>query len=175
MRIYQRPFHRAASQLGATDRYSRSSRHYGVPNARRQQLSHRSNNLRRSAWYESPHLSGQWPSWVVPLMTVLWPAAYDQVQTALAFSNNPLRIGDELKQIRNGYNIGRRTACGILVEGTDMAIRHEFAGVFGAMQGQLGHMLRGRITNMRDEMKEDMKWGGSHRALQRLLEFREQA
>jgi len=104
-------------------------------------------------------------------MIVLWPAAYDQVQTALAFSNDPLRIGVELKQVRNGSNIGRRTACGVLVEGTEMAIRHEFAGVFGAMQSQLGQMLRGTITNMRDEMKEDMEWGGSRQALQRLVDF----
>ena len=105
------------------------------------------------------------------LIVVLWPSAYDQVQTALAFSLDPLQIGVELKQIRNGFNVGRRTACGLLVQGTKEAMSKEFHDVFQAIRGTLGQKLRKRIIDMRGEVMLDMQSGKSSEAMRQLIEF----
>jgi hypothetical protein len=104
---------------------------------------------------------------------VLWPAAYDQVQTASAFSwsESPYRIGVELLQVRNGYNIGRETASGVFVHGTVDAMREEFQQVLLDMQGEMGEGLRRRVDEMAREMRDDMEFGESKRALMRLARF----
>lgn len=102
---------------------------------------------------------------------MLWPASYDQVQTALAFSNEPLKIGVELKHVRNGYNVGRKTAMGEMIHGTKPAIREEFRAVFQNMQGGLGRELRRRVSEMREEVTHDLQSGASRAAMDRLLAF----
>lgn len=103
------------------------------------------------------------------LSAVFWPASYDQVQTAVGFSHEPRRIGVELLQVRNGYNINRATASGVFVHGTEGAMRDEFTRVFSGLRGELGVELRTRVEQMQDEMEEDMTRGDSRLAMEKLL------
>lgn len=102
-------------------------------------------------------------------MLVFWPASYDQVQTAVGFSHEPLRIGVELLQVRNGYNIGRGTASGVFVHGTEGAIRDEITRVFESLRGELGTRLRARVKQMKGEVEEDRQHGESRLAMDKLL------
>ena len=74
----------------------------------------------------------------------------------------------ELLQVRNGYNIGRRTASGVFVHGTVDAMREEFHRVLLDIQGEVGKGLRNRVEEMAREMRDDLEFGESKRALMRL-------
>ena len=80
-------------------------------------------------------------------------------------------IGRELLQVRNGYNIGRETATGVMVEGTEQAMREEYQEVIGgSLRGELGKTLRRNIKELSKEMARDGEEGGlSRQALLRLI------
>ena len=90
---------------------------------------------------------------------VLWPASGDQVQIA-NFFGRVLQIGIELLQVRNGYSIGRRTAGGVFVEGTDSAIKKELETVFEEVgQGQLWKRLKRNVEELSEEIRVDSESG----------------
>ena len=72
--------------------------------------------------------------------------------------------------MRNGYNVGRKTALGSLVVGTEEAMSLEFTNVIGGiLRGELGFELRRSIQSLSEEVVKDAAPGGwSYRALQRL-------
>lgn len=101
-------------------------------------------------------------------VVVLWPGSCDQVQTSSAASEL-YGCAYELLQIRNGYNIGRKTARGPTVHGTEAAIRAEFSEVFGGMRGELGARLRRGMERLADKVDLDSSSGESWQAMRRLL------
>jgi hypothetical protein len=74
-------------------------------------------------------------------------------------------------QVRNGQNIGRRTASGVLVEGTDEAISREFRQVFDTMNDEVGRGLRRNVERMGQDMVCDAEYGFSHEAMRRLADL----
>ena len=74
----------------------------------------------------------------------------------------------ELLQIRTGHNIGRKTATGVFVEGTEEAIRKEFKAVFGTLSGPEGEKIRKRAKKIQLQIKEDVKSGASYRQMMEL-------
>jgi hypothetical protein len=99
---------------------------------------------------------------------VLWPCSGDQVQTANV-ADQIYSCGYELLQIRNGYNVGRKTARGPIVTGTDEALRTEFVEVFSGMKGDLGARLRRGMEKVADDVEKDCAQGGaSWQAMRRL-------
>ena len=102
---------------------------------------------------------------------VFWPGSGDQPATSISLTHE-FKVGVELLQIRNGFSIGRRTALGVLVEGTEQSMRKEFQDVFdGMMRGELGKRLRGNVEKLAEEMKADTSDSGeSTKDLRRLAE-----
>ena len=73
-------------------------------------------------------------------------------------------------QVRNGYNIGRRTALGVLVEGTEESMSKEFREVLhGMIRGKMGELKRENMEKLADQMREDSDSGSSKEELLRLI------
>lgn len=105
---------------------------------------------------------------MISLMLVFWPGSGDQIQTANALTHN-FDVGVELLQVRNGYNVGRWTALGVLVEGTEQAMRKEFQEVFeGMVGGERGKRLRENIRTLGEEVRRDSVEGESRKDMLRL-------
>jgi hypothetical protein len=81
-----------------------------------------------------------------------------------------LEVAYELIQVRNDYSIGRPTGRGIVVQGTEKAMRDEFEWAFRElmMGGEKGKEWRERTSKMRDEIEKDAQSGESHLAMIRL-------
>jgi len=91
---------------------------------------------------------------------VVWPGGWDQPHVASEVCE--LGIARELIQVRTGHNVGRETACGILVKGTDEAIVKEMEEVFMYMISEDGDVMRERCEQVRKMVAEDMESGISH-------------
>ena len=65
--------------------------------------------------------------------------------------------------------MGRKTASGVRVNGTEDAMSKEFTDVLIAIQGDLGNQLRANILKMKEEIREDQEVGASHQALRQLV------
>ncbi|CAD6579906.1 MAG: hypothetical protein TREMPRED_002607, partial [Tremellales sp. Tagirdzhanova-0007] len=103
----------------------------------------------------------------VPL--IFWPGSADQTQTANALTHI-YDVGIELLQVRNGYNIGRRTALGVLVENTKDSLTKEFREIFhGMMRGKMGERKRDNMEKLADQMREDSDSGLSQKEMLRLV------
>jgi hypothetical protein len=92
------------------------------------------------------------------------------VQTASAASKL-YGCAHELLQIRNGDNIGRKTARGPTVIGTAAAIRAEFSEVFEGLKGEFGAHLTQGMQKLADEVDKDAESGLSRQALQRIFDM----
>jgi S-adenosylmethionine:diacylglycerol 3-amino-3-carboxypropyl transferase len=92
---------------------------------------------------------------------VVWPGGWDQPHVASEVCQ--LGIARELVQVRTGHNIGRETARGILVEGTDEAIALEMEEVFRFMVSEQAERMMKRCEEVRELVKEDMERGDSHK------------
>ena len=105
------------------------------------------------------------------MSTVFWPGSGDQPATSISLTHE-FKVGIELLQIRNGFNVGRRTALGVLVEGTEQSMRKEFHDVFeGMMRGEMGKTCRVNVEQLAEEMKADSSESGeSTKEMRRLAE-----
>ena len=87
----------------------------------------------------------------------MWPGAWDQPNVANELCE--LGIARELIQVRTGHEVRRRTARGVLVEGTHEAILKEMEEVFGLMASGKSQKLRKRCEEVRKLVVEDMESG----------------
>ena len=71
--------------------------------------------------------------------------------------------------VRADHNIGQYTAGGVLVEGTDEAIREEMDGVLRLVKGRYGDEMRVRMKTMGRDLERDVaKGGGSYEEMMKI-------
>ena len=90
----------------------------------------------------------------------MWPGGWDQPHVA----NEVVELGvaREFVQTREGYNIGRKTARGVLVTGTDQAILEEMEEIFTFMSSENGEKMRKRCEEVKQKVVQDMESGRSY-------------
>ena len=81
-----------------------------------------------------------------------------------------LGVGQELFQIRTGHNIGKITATGVHITGTDEAISAEMDEVFSRLKGEKGMRWRETCERVRVMIREDMEEGESRKNMERLAD-----
>lgn len=94
--------------------------------------------------------------------SVAWPGAWDQPVIARQIAH--LGIGIELIQTR--HNIGKTTATGVEIIGTDEAIKQEFKDVFGKLHER--EDVRERMKLVGEEVRRDMESGAAWENMQKL-------
>ena len=90
----------------------------------------------------------------------MWPGGWDQPHVANEVVE--LGIAREFVQTRMGYNIGRKTARGVLVTGTDQAILEEMEEIFTFMSSAAGEKMRKWCEEVKQMVIQDMESGRSH-------------
>ncbi|KAK4688427.1 hypothetical protein P7C73_g1687, partial [Tremellales sp. Uapishka_1] len=98
---------------------------------------------------------------------VFWPGAYDQPLIANELAGKG--VGKYLVQIRTGPNIGKTTYDGVLVEGTEAAMRKEFRETFEMFSTAEGAKIRDNMRALSEELHADAEpGGGSYEAMKQL-------
>lgn len=76
-----------------------------------------------------------------------------------------LGVAFELIQPRTGIKRGKRTARGVVIEGTDEAFAQELSGIIGQLRGPKGDEMRQRAREVKELVLEDMRAGRSHQTM----------
>lgn len=100
---------------------------------------------------------------------ICWPGGADQPLIANELTRRH-GVAWELYQVRRGFGVGRKTYHGVLVHGTEDAIKDEMRQVFAKMRGEEGADLRRKAMEMKEGvLKRTREPGGmSFEALKKL-------
>ncbi len=92
----------------------------------------------------------------------------DQPLIANEFSRH-YHVAWELYQVRRGPGVGRKTSTGVVVEGTEEAMKRELRDVFEKMRGREGEELRSNVRELRETVSRTRREGGkSHGEIKKL-------
>ena len=91
----------------------------------------------------------------------MWPGGWDQPFVANELDS--LGVAHELVQVRTGHNVGKVTAKGVKVVGTDEAFKEELALALSKL-----NTMRERCRTVGAAVIEDMEQGEAHRSMLRL-------
>ena len=95
---------------------------------------------------------------------MIWPGAWDQGYIA----NELAQLGNaiELVQVRTGHAIGKTTATGITILGSDTAMSGEFDTALRALRQD--PVLRAKAVEIGQRVREDMDSGEAYEAMMAL-------
>lgn len=79
-----------------------------------------------------------------------------------------LGIALELVQVRTGHSVRKKTARGVLVDGTEEAIVKEMGEAFVNLTSTRGYAIRKRCEEVKTMVVEDMERGPSYRNMMAL-------